>query len=75
MKNYKEEFIKIFWVFIIGSLTGFLVETMVGLIVDNRLECRQGLIYGPFTPVYGIGALMYYFIVPRIKNYRFSIFI
>lgn len=68
MENYKKEIIKIFWVFIIGCIVGFIAETMVGLIVDGRLECRQGLIYGPFTPVYGIGALMYYFTVPRIKN-------
>ena len=45
MEKYKREFIKIFWVFIIGSLIGFLVETMVGIVVDGRLECRQGLIY------------------------------
>ncbi len=64
----KEELIKIFWVFLIGSIIGCIVETLVGIIFDHSFKIRQGLIYGPFIPVYGIGAIMYYFIVSRIKD-------
>ncbi len=70
----KEELIKIFWVFLIGSIIGCIVETLVGIIFDHSFKIRQGLIYGPFIPVYGIGAIMYYFIVSRIKDTKKYLF-
>ena len=66
----KEELIKIFWVFLVGSIIGCIVETLVGIIFDHSFKIRQGLIYGPFIPVYGIGAIMYYLIVKNIKNIK-----
>jgi len=64
----KKELITIFWVFIIGSIFGSAVETTLEILVDRSLHIRQGLIYGPFIPVYGVGAVMYYFIVSNIKD-------
>ncbi len=59
---------KLFWVFIIGSLIGYLVESIVGLVQEGHWVSRKGLLYGPFIPVYGIGILAYYFSVPKIKG-------
>lgn len=64
----KKEAIKIFWVFIIGCVFGCVVETILGILVDKHFHIRRGLIYGPFIPVYGVGAVMYYFIVSNIKS-------
>ncbi len=50
-------FYKLFWVFFIGCIIGVIVETIFGLLVDHRLESRAGVIYGPFNPVYGFGAI------------------
>ena len=79
LQKTKDELIKVFWVFLIGSIIGCIVETLVGIIFDHSFKIRQGLIYGPFIPVYGIGAIMYYFIVSRVgdvkKVFVFSMFL
>ena len=67
-KKIMKELILIFWLFIIGSVLGYLYEMVLVLFQKGYFESRQGLIYGPFTPVYGIGAVMYYFILHNIKT-------
>ena len=66
--NKSEEIIKIFWVFIIASIIGYIYEMIVVLVQKGFFECRQGLIYGPFIPVYGIGAIVYYLFFNKIKT-------
>ena len=66
--------IKIFWVFIIGSIIGYIVEMIVGFVQNGYFVSRQGLIFGPFAQVYGLGILAYYFIVPKIKGGYIKIF-
>ena len=56
VKNAKY-FIYYFWHFIIGSIFGFLIETIWCLIKNKKYESRKGLIYGPFTPIYGLATL------------------
>ena len=51
-------FEKLFALFVIGSLIGTCIETVYALIVEGHFECRVGLVYGPFIPVYGGGACM-----------------
>lgn len=57
----------IFWLFIIGSVLGYIFEMIVVLFQKGYFESRQGLIYGPFTPVYGIGLVIYYLILDKIN--------
>ena len=66
--------IKIFWVFIIGSIIGYIVEMIVGFVQNGYFVSRQGLLFGPFAQVYGLGILAYYFIVPKIKGGYIKIF-
>lgn len=49
---------KLFWIFFVGCFIGVVIETIWCLIVWQRFECRSGLIYGPFNPVYGFGAVV-----------------
>lgn len=67
-EKIKEIFIKAFWVFIIGSFIGCIVEMIVCLVQKGHFELRQGVIYGPFLPVYGIGAVVYFLTIPKIKG-------
>ena len=67
-ENIIKELIIIFWIFIIGSVIGYIYEMIVVLIQKGYFESRQGLIYGPFTPVYGIGAIIYYLILKKVKT-------
>lgn len=67
---------KAFWIFLIGSIIGFFVETIWCLIRNGRIECRSSMIFGTFNVVYGIGALVLYF-GKRIaaKNNKLHIFV
>lgn len=67
-KELKKELYTIFWVFVFGCIFGSLVETAYELIVDGTFHVRTGLIYGAFIPVYGAGAVMYYFLVSNIRD-------
>ena len=62
------EVFKIFVIFMIGSVLGYIVEMIVGLVQNGHFVSRQGLIYGPFTPVYGIGIIVYYIFFNIIKT-------
>lgn len=46
------------WVFLIGCIIGYLVETLYCLVTSGHIESRQGMLYGPFSQVYGFGAVM-----------------
>lgn len=60
--------IKIFWIFVIGSVFGFFAEMSYALIYTRTLEIRQGLIYGPFIQIYGMGAVAYYILISKIQE-------
>lgn len=60
--------IRIFWVFVIGSIFGFFAEMLYALVYTRTLQIRQGLVYGPFIQVYGMGAVAYYLLVYKIKE-------
>ncbi|MGI6269552.1 MAG: putative ABC transporter permease [Candidatus Howiella sp.] len=47
---------RLFWVFMIGSVVGVVIEVLWCLFVNHRFESRQGLVYGWFNLVYGLGA-------------------
>ena len=67
-KSIFNEIVKIFIIFMIGSIIGYIVEMIVALVQNGHFVSRQGLIYGPFTPVYGIGILVYYIFFSIMKN-------
>ncbi len=60
--------IKIFWIFVIGSIFGFFAEMLYALVYTRTIEIRQGLIYGPFIQIYGIGAVAYYILISNIQE-------
>lgn len=53
MKNL----IKLFWIFMIGSVMGCIVEEVWCLIKNKRFQIRKSLIYGPMIPIYGLAAV------------------
>ena len=67
-RTIKRELITIFWIFIIGSILGYIFEMTVVLFQKGHFETRQGLIYGPFIPVYGIGGIVYYILLSQIET-------
>lgn len=67
-KNVVKKLATIFLIFMIGSVIGYIVEMIVCLVQKGYFESRQGLLYGPFTPVYGIGIIIYYIAFNFIKT-------
>lgn len=65
-----EKLIIIFWLFVLGSILGYIFEMIVVLFQKGYFETRQGLIYGPFIPVYGIGIVIYYLMLSNIKIHK-----
>ncbi len=66
-RNLTQELVIIFWLFIFGSILGYIFEMIVALVQKGHFESRQGLIYGPFTPVYGVGIVIYYLILSNMN--------
>ena len=66
-----DNFIKYFWIFIIGSFIGFVCETIWCLIRWKKIESRKGLIYGHLIPIYGIATVIISLVIEffDIKNY------
>ena len=63
-------FTKLFWVFFIGCFAGFLVETVWCLVTAGHFELRVGVVYGPFIPVYGFGAVLITLVLYRAYKKR-----
>ena len=52
-------FKKIFIFFLIGCLIGTYYEEILHFIKTSNWESRGGLIYGPFSPIYGLGVAVF----------------
>ena len=65
----KELFFQFFWYFTIFSIIGLIIETLYCYFTTGVIESRKGLLWGPFCPVYGVGALSFIFILGKcLKN-------
>ena len=56
----KLNFFNLFWVFFICSIAGLAVETAYHFLVvqPGHYQDRAGLLFGPFSPIYGFGAVL-----------------
>ena len=53
-------FFNLFWIFTIGALVGDVVETFYHYMIEvpGEFQIRAGLLWGPFSPIYGFGAVI-----------------
>ncbi len=45
-------------IFLIASVLGLVLETVYTFVVFGIVESRVGLVWGPFSPLYGVGAVL-----------------
>lgn len=57
-----------FWIFFIGSIFGFIFESILSYFQFGYVINKQELVFGPFMPVYGIGAIFLFYISKKIKS-------
>lgn len=48
----------IIWLFVIGCFTGFILESIWYYFKHGIFINKQGVLYGPFKPIYGLGILI-----------------
>lgn len=53
-------FFNLFWIFVVCCVIGLVLETVYHFAVVNpgHYQDRAGMLYGPFSPIYGFGALL-----------------
>ena len=61
---------KLFWVFFIASFLGAITETLFMLLTRGELQNRSGLIYGQFSLVWGLGAVLFTVCFHRLTGRR-----
>lgn len=58
MLNKKLNIYKVIWLFLIGCVLGYILESVFYIIKYGNFVNKQGLIIGPFKPIYGTGVVL-----------------
>lgn len=75
-KGYIElDFFNLFWIFIVCSIIGLIAEYVFHILFVWGLDPanwydRAGLLFGPFSPIYGFGGLFMTLFLNRFRNLR-----
>ncbi|MDO4538495.1 MAG: putative ABC transporter permease [Coriobacteriales bacterium] len=64
------DFFNLFWIFMVGCVVGIIVETIWHMVVvePGVYQERAGLLWGPFSPIYGIGGALMTIALNRFKD-------
>lgn len=58
-KGYIElDFFNLFWIFMVCCVLGLIIEVIFHAVVYGGYQDRAGVLYGPFSPIYGFGAVL-----------------
>lgn len=61
-------FFNLFWIFVIASFGGLILETIWHLIMFHEFQNRTGMLFGPFSPIYGWGCVIATILLNRLWN-------
>lgn len=61
--------------FAIYSVLGYILETLFAIVMYGEFESRQGFLYGPVCPIYGVGAVIMIVALQKFKKNGYSIFL
>lgn len=67
---------RLFWIMVICAFVGCIVETIFMLVTRGKLMNRSGLLYGQFSLVWGIGAVLFTVSLQwLVKHGRLAVFL
>ena len=61
---------KIFIFFVIGCIIGTYYEELLNFVKYGTYSDRQGLLYGPFSPIYGVGIAIFVIFLGKQNDTR-----
>ena len=61
-------------IFVVGCIVGWIYEELFYLL-DDHILCNRGFLYGPYLPVYGIGAIVLTPILRKLKKNPLLVFL
>ena len=64
------DFFNLFWTFVVCCVLGLIVEIIFHMIFiePGVYQDRAGLLFGPFSPIYGVGGVLMTVILNRFKD-------
>lgn len=66
--NQTLDFFKLFWVFVVFSMVGTLSEGIYWIFRYGHFAYRTGMVFGPFSPVYGMATTLILVILYRYRD-------
>lgn len=72
--DVKDKIFLYIFIFLIGSIVGFIYEEFFYFIFENTLE-KRGFLYGPYLPVYGFGVVLMVVFLKRFKKNPLVVFL
>ncbi len=70
MKEDRLTLKELIWLFVLGCFFGFLLETIWYFFKHGVIINKQGLLYGPFKPIYGFGLIIIVLVMNKYKDAR-----
>lgn len=74
VKKDSISFSNLFLIFFLGCVVGYVYEEIFYFFADGYLYNR-GFLYGPYLPVYGVGAILIYLLLNRFKKQPLLVFL
>ena len=65
---------EILWYFTIFSIIGLIIETIYCYQTTGIIESRKGLVFGPFCPIYGVGATFLIIFLNKYEKHPIKLF-
>lgn len=61
------------WIFTLCSFVGLVAETIVSYPIDGMWKDRAGMVWGPFSPIYGVGGVLMTISLRRVASMRLGV--